>query len=472
MRIVPVRCLPAAVVAMAAIGAGYATVQGGPLPLAFLSGVCLAAAIVARARALVLAAAVLSLLAGSSAVPGLSTDVYYIRFLMFGVLATVSYLERPARGVRVLGSFAILLVAIVLLAAASALWSANPELTAARALGLALMIAAVLVAAHRAWQTEERLARDIATVASVFGIVLIAGLAVQFAGFDLVALGERFRGVLENPNTIGLVGAVVLPVAVGLAILRRGLVRTWWLTVATAATVSLFLSQSRNGLVSGGLGLLVLLVLLDLRRRPRGALPRVAILFFAAAVILVVLSSGVPAPAPVQAAISRIEGARTAGGRFAAWSVTLGLARQRPVTGWGFGTTADVFGPMTTSIFQEFQGALVHNSYLQALLELGPIGLILLLLVVGTALRHGWPSGRDHPLRAAVYAALVAGITSEIAESSLLSAGSVFAFPFWLIAAASVQLSILAKPDPHGRCEVRRPERGSLWPVPGARREN
>jgi O-antigen ligase len=169
------------------------------------------------------------------------------------------------------------------------------------------------------------------------------------------------------------------------------------------------------------------------------------VLAFTATLLAVVSPGGIASPRALESVVLWLEQAPTAGGRFTAWALAVGLTRERPVAGSGFGTTEEVFGPQAAAISLEFLGRLVHNPYLQTLLELGPVGLVVLLLAVANALRRGWLGPRVYPLWTAVYGALVAGVTSF--ESSMLSAGSIFAFNFWLVAAASVRLGTIAGAD-------------------------
>jgi hypothetical protein len=65
------------------------------------------------------------------------------------------------------------------------------------------------------------------------------------------------------------------------------------------------------------------------------------------------------------------------------------------------------------------------------------------LLVAGVLVR-AWPGRRCNPLQAALYGALVAGSIHAFIESGMLSAGSVFALNYWLIALAAVRFRSLA----------------------------
>lgn len=434
-----------AAMATGTVIAGYAIGRGSSLSMVLLAVLVLILTIMLRARQLVLAAAIASLVLGSSVNPELKTGVYYFRFLILGALLAVSLAYPALRSIRHSVGLAKFAIALIACAMVSAIWSVNPSVTLQRALSLLLLFLVVLAAARRVWATDKEVGRDLAIAMSVLGAAFMIGLAGAGMGAEWAAMGGRFRGVLENPNSVGVTGALLLPISLGFVSARHGCPRLWWVAVAGASAVSLVLSQSRGGLLAAGSGVLVLVALSRGVRRP---LVVVAMCFVAVTLFTGVGATEVRLPGALDAIVLRFDQDSNAGGRLVPWSLALRLARERPVRGWGFGTTEEVFGPRTTEIARVFQGGLVHNSYLQILLELGPAGVALLLFVLSGVLRLGWSGDRVDPLRAAVYSALIAGTVSAFAESTLLSVGSVFGFTFWFLAAASAHLRWLASADP------------------------
>ena len=432
------RWLPAALVGVTATGTGYVVAGGGNVGLAAIGGMAVVFAVAIRARTALLVAAVASLIAGSSAIPTVKADAFFVRFILLAALVAVTLLERPGRAAHWdrLDRF---LVALVAWAMVSTLWSVAPGLSAARSVGLALMAAVVLSAAHRAWSTEERLVRDVATGATIMVVALIGGLTLLLARLELTQFSGRFRGIMENPNTAGLMAGLVLPLAVGLAIARPGVRRLWWLAAAAVATATLVLSQSRGGFISGAVGVLVVVVLSDPGRRT----PFRVITWCLIAVALVIAIPGnAPTPPAVESFVLRFQD-RTGSGRLDAWDLSIELYGERPLGGWGFGTAELVFGPRAASL-AGWRGELVPSAYLQALLELGLVGFTFLVVLVAGVLVRAWPGRRSSPLQAAIYGALVAGSIYAFIESGMLSAGSVFALNYWLIALAAVRSRSLA----------------------------
>lgn len=424
----------------ATVAAGYAIGRGSWVPGALL-GLAFIAACTLRARGILVSALVASLVLGSGINMDLKTAVYYPRFLLLGALLAASLLHPTLRTSRHSVGVGKIAVGLVTFAMLSALWSVDPSVTLGRAISLLVLLLVALACVRRVWITDTEVERDLAVVTSTLGVAFMLGLGSGAAGAEWAEAGNRFRGVLENPNTVGVAAAFVLPVSLGFFGARHGWQSLWWAAVAAATLLSLVLSQSRGGLLAAGSGVLVLMVLSRAVRHPLA----VVVLCSVGATLLVGLgSTAVRVPEPLEAVVGRFEEDATGEGRLAAWSLAFALAGERPVTGWGFGTSEAIFGPRAHAIRNVFQGGLVHNSYLQVFLELGAVGLTLLILLLSSVLRLGWPSPRAHPIRAGVYGALIAGSVSAVAESTLFSVGSVFGFAFWLLAAASVHFRWLA----------------------------
>ena len=431
-------------VAGGAAAAGYAIGSGSWMPVVLLAVLVLVPSIIPYARRLLLAATVISLVLGSSIYPQLKVPIFYFRFFLIFALLAATLKFPVVSSVRHSAGMVKCSFALVGLAVTSVVWSVNPSVTLQRGISLLLLLVVVLESARRVWVSVAEVARDLAFVATAVGVTFVIGLVSAAAGMESALAGGRFRGILENPNGVGVVGALMLPISLGFVGDRQGRRRLWWAGVAVATAMSLVFSQSRGGILAAGLGVVVLVGLSRGVRRP---LVVVASCVVGTALLTGLGSTETRLPGPIEAVVVRFDQDSTAGGRTAAWQLALRLARERPATGWGFGTSEEVFGPEVHTIGSVFQGALVHNSYLQILLELGPAGVFLLLLVLSGALIFGWPSAGADPLRAAIYGALIAGSVSAVVESTLLSVGSIFGFTFWFLAAASVHLRWLASAD-------------------------
>ncbi len=74
--------------------------------------------------------------------------------------------------------------------------------------------------------------------------------------------------------------------------------------------------------------------------------------------------------------------------RLALWSEVIDIAKERPLTGYGFGR-----GLLKRNLQEEFHNHLLwhaHNLFLDTVLQTGIVGLGLLLLLIAAVLREGW----------------------------------------------------------------------------------
>ena len=151
---------------------------------------------------------------------------------------------------------------------------------------------------------------------------------------------------------------------------------------AMAAVASVFLTQSRGGILSLTVSLLVFVLLLAWRMRERRLiLPLLAALLAGAwfnwdSLLL-----------RFQYAVDASGGLRD--DRLLIWKDTFSIIADFPLTGTGFGSFADVF-PGYKTLADELFYDHAHNDFLELLAEGGAIGFLLAACFVGTVLRNGW----------------------------------------------------------------------------------
>jgi O-antigen ligase len=129
-------------------------------------------------------------------------------------------------------------------------------------------------------------------------------------------------------------------------------------------------------------------------------------------------------------------------GRLPAWKGAVGQAAERSLVGYGFGTEEEVF----VDRYYRFISDRVENSFLGTALELGLVGLVLLLALLAAIARRGRLAlaslvGAERRVAAACAGVAVAGLVICVTQSFLTSPGSPAAAPFWLSAFLLAALS-------------------------------
>jgi O-antigen ligase len=339
-------------------------------------------------------------------------------------------------------TIAWLMIVFAFWAAASTLWAANVSWAAAGAFRLAQMLfltflvfSAVRTVRQLRWLVRAYVAG--AALTSVIG--LVSGAAFQ-AGSD------RFRGDFGNPNNLA---AVVLPAIVlagfSAALSSRPLER-WLLTSAGIVLVAtLFLTQSRGGFV--GLAAMILAALVF-----AGPFRARAVALVLCLAVAAVAYFGAIAPPSAQR-VGDYSGASSTG-RVDLWGIALDISRHHPLLGVGAdnytavapGYLARNRGVARPDLFlQEPQP--VHNTYLEMLTDLGAVGALLFVLVVGGILRAAVSSVRALARSGDRESELV-GRALVIGAVGMLTAYAFFSAQYekqlWVILGALVSLSTLA----------------------------
>lgn len=348
--------------------------------------------------------------------------------------------------------------ALVALALVSSAWSVSPRLSVERAVSLGVLFAAAVLLAAAEREPRRLLAGLVlgATAVALAGLLVLAvdhSAAVQAASIESPA---RYRGLGQDANTAALLFGIAVGPALALA--RRH--PAWLVSVALLAG-SIVASGSRGGLFAGGVGALVVLGMLA--RAPRRVLAGTAIVVAVVALGLVVqnvpkaqahsTSAPVAAPGPApkrgylnaeavyplaadvggplpgggQPAITR--GFFGGSGRGAAWVGTIHQILQRPILGFGFGTEGKVF----VDRYYYFVGGTPENSYLGMSLQLGAVGLALLLTLFVTV---AWPLRRAvrTDVVAACAGAVAAGLVLAVVQSYIYSVGNIGSATLWICA--------------------------------------
>jgi O-antigen ligase len=205
----------------------------------------------------------------------------------------------------------------------------------------------------------------------VCGAALGVGAIRSYMRGEFAARGVRIEGLVggmfENPNDLATALDLLLPFAVTLALVSKGLARLFYLVCAAVLAVGVLLTLSRGGF----LGLVAMGALL-LWKLGRGRRMKITL---AAAMICGVLLATTPGGYGARiATIFNTEEDQTGSAqeRRQLMERAASIAISHPVVGVGMGNF---------HIYSIHEKA-AHNSYLEIAAELGAIGLIAYLIVI------------------------------------------------------------------------------------------
>lgn len=313
---------------------------------------------------------------GVSPIPVVVLRVVGAPLMVLGLIAIAIAPSRAAR----LAYENLALIALILWAGISMLWSVDASVTFQRALTVlvALLAAAGLVLRF----SPKRLAQLVAMTACIgMGLSLLLWLAGDPLAVDPVAGGVR--GAFTHKNVLGQLTAVGTLMGVGL--LQRPGGRVLGVTTVALGLLCLAVAQSATAIACTAAGVVILYVLgvIGSRRLPPFVKPAMAAAGAAAAVLLILA---------YPLLLETLGRDTSLTGRDLIWQFTLDRWEQRPWLGYGFRAfwTADYnSGLIAANFWAAYDQS--HNGYLQILLDLGIIGLALLLVWLFVVL---WRSAR------------------------------------------------------------------------------
>lgn len=356
---------------------------------------------------------------------------------MVGVACLITGIRgRREMGLRWIVSFPFLIAMYFML---TMLWSINRELTLGRSISIFLLGTTVV---GMVWYTGDSAVKiHEAMKAVVFPVTLLFWILTPVYGFDTSLLEKgllRTAGPMLNPNGIGILGAFLGPVAFYLwrATPKR---HVFWLGSFLTCIALVMLSGTRTA-ISAILLAFTFIAITRMRSFSINILFGAALTLLISVGLLIVEVYGLP---KVIQTYLRVESLAIGGGRFEAWNVGWDLLRQKPWTGYGFGTEDILFEQFGVR-FLKHGGAMVHNSYLGLSLQIGILGAgVFFSWMFITAIKgiRSCLKIRD-PLLSALVGTLVAGLIISLTESWLYSAGNSQSLPFWVSFGILVRLLI------------------------------
>lgn len=388
------------------------------------------------------------LVAASSAYEQVVAAAFYPRYLALGLLVLwtvvahrddvvpLRSLARPVRRILIgLHSFSALSVA-------SSVWSVAPGITAQNALALVMLSAMLHLLATRRWTRHSRIEGDLRVAFVILSASAAASIVASLVGLpNALTYQGRLQGVFFNPNALAMAAALAVPLAWGL---YRGTGRLRYLVAAMAPLYAIALSGSRTSMLAVLIALAVMFLHSTLN--VRSIVP--ALYGVAGAVVLYVASGlQVDGIQSLNRISDRSVGLNT---RSDAWASAINFWQERPLQGFGYQAGETVFADRQGLTGFYFERTSVHNSFLQALLEVGLIGLLILTYLttqVVMAVFRSPGSGFNYGLLGVT----ITGLAIQITESAVFGTGQVFPWVFWLAVVALV----LGRPDRQSSVEQR-----------------
>ena len=386
---------------------GPATITGGALAAAVLIGVALAADLrIGVALALGLACAILLVyrptwavigfvpLVFLEAVPALNLAGKAVGFLIavawFGSVLSGDLEIQPTmhRHRRLFELLGLLVVWLCL----SALWAT--DVSAVFSALWRWVLVALLYVILSTWLADRRMLVRFCG-AFVIGAVLAVGVGIIGGMSEASPTGgvdSRLEGGAGDPNFLaaGLVPAIII--AVGLIpSIKRPLGRVGCVSAILICALGIAASQSRGGLVALLVALVLALVLMK------------GVRVYALLLCLGVIGFGAIYFTLTPTAWERVTQREGNGGsgRYGLWKVAWKAAEERPLVGVGLQNYEAVaknytreVGPLTDVRKIAEEPHLVHNTYLEALVDTGIVGLLLLLCVIGGSCLAMWRAAR------------------------------------------------------------------------------
>ena len=270
-------------------------------------------------------------------------------------------------------------------------------------------------------------------VATFCRVMIVVTALFVFAGLNL-GRGSGLSAWSDNPNTLALMLAPGMLVFLAGCIERRPGWQVWhaaffivgfyliWATNSRAVVIWIGLGLGGFWLYRRGPGLTVILAMIGLIILIGWWYPIKEYLIEVLGLRWTIRNTGI---SPLS-------------GREEVWRVGWELFQQRPIVGYGLGTSSDLIRDEAYR-FVRHQGLHFHSSYIMAMVELGLIGLVSLLGAIGlTIARAVAYSGQTRvlpreswPLAALPFALIVGAIGHAVFESWLIAAGNANMLLFW-----------------------------------------
>lgn len=275
--------------------------------------------------------------------------------------------------------FAMLFMCLVIL---SAFWSIHPDVTIRRGVGylLTMLIAAYLPARYSFDDIMKLL--SIGFSISAIGSILFAAIAPDYGVMQLSGLGTgNWRGVFAHKQQLGVVMSVAVFTELYILTSCVGQ-RRWRVGLLAIFSLLVLLSDSTTALLTSVGYLAGALVYLLWKRNKLISLVIFTILIVALLMVFLILL------VDPDTAFNLLGKDATLTGRTAIWQFALELIAQKPVLGWGYRAVWQPNDAITVRVDEAVGWAVphAHNTFLETTLQLGWVGLAVMVLMICVAL--------------------------------------------------------------------------------------
>ena len=341
--------------------------------------------------------------------------------LLFGALTLVN-IRRTADFL----PFSYLLIAFLLLATISALWSVVPELTLRK---VASLVTTLLVAIHLTWRFDFAKALTIVghallvvLVLSILTVALLPHVGITQVS-DASDLAGTWKGVLATKNSLGWICIAGVQIY-GWRFLVEPERRLRHLGCLVLFVFVAAETRSATAFICIALSLFLIAVL-NLRRWQSAK--RVALEWLVMGLVGLAFAVLLLAPASVLDLFGK---SADLTGRVPLWLSLMHSIEQRPLLGYGYGGFWVNVNPEMLRVWalNPWKPPNAHNGFLEVTLDLGILGLVIavLFLIVSTRRALAWCRRPD--TRWAVYAGcfLIVFIVTSLDETEFLRGGDLF----------------------------------------------
>jgi exopolysaccharide production protein ExoQ len=385
---------------------------------------------------------------------------------MSAISVVLAVQTRSRLGRTTLPHHIICLLAYVAFAGASVLWAFSPEQSLTRFVQQVMIVTSIVLPAMLAARTSDVmrglfLCFAFASILNVFFVLGGSATIVLYGSIGVVNIG--YQGYFLGKNYLGECAAVAFLLSFH-EMLCPGRRRAFGIIVVVIATSLLFLSDSKTAVGLAFISPFLAIITLSVRKITRIS---PAIILLSIPFCYVVLSS--VSSFNMNRVSYMLYGDSTFTGRTMIWDFAQDEIERRPLLGWGYQS----FWLVPNSPKFEAPGWVkmmpnAHNGYYDTMLEMGYVGLALLVVFI-TATLHaiGRVADRD-PARARLVLSLALFIILYNYLESLWMRGFEFLWVVFLILTAEIGRYLRPLPLRRAASRLRRAKPGSLGPSPGA----